>query len=62
MRSAAKQQLSHGTVPPMKVHVVFAHPAEDSFGAALHRRLVEALRERGDEVADFDLYSMGSSR
>ncbi len=43
----------------MRVHVVFAHPAEDSYGASLHQRLVETLRKRGDEVADFDLHRMG---
>ncbi|WP_027169759.1 NAD(P)H-dependent oxidoreductase [Mesorhizobium sp. WSM3224] len=42
----------------MKVNVVYAHPAEDSYLASLHRRIVEVLRARGDEVVDFDLYAM----
>ncbi len=41
----------------MRVLVLFAHPLETSFVAALHRRVVEVLRERGHEVDDLDLYA-----
>jgi putative NADPH-quinone reductase len=39
----------------MRVLVLFAHPLETSFGAALHREVVAALRSRGHEVDDCDL-------
>lgn len=42
----------------MKVNVVYAHPAADSYLASLHQRVLRALRARGDEVIDFDLYAM----
>ncbi|WP_421760634.1 NAD(P)H-dependent oxidoreductase [Devosia sp.] len=42
----------------MKVNVVYAHPAADSYSASLHQRIVRTLRARGDEVIDFDLYAM----
>lgn len=42
----------------MRVNVVYAHPLADSYQASLHRRLVQALKTRGDEVVDFDLYEM----
>ena len=42
----------------MKVNVVYAHPAADSYQASLHRRVVHVLRARGDEVVDFDLHEM----
>ena len=41
----------------MRVLVVYAHPLETSFVAALHRRVVEVLHERGHEVDDLDLYA-----
>src|SRR5215469_9780530 len=41
----------------MRVLVVFAHPLADSFTAALHRTVVEALRRVGHEVDDCDLYA-----
>jgi NAD(P)H dehydrogenase (quinone) len=41
----------------MRVLVLYAHPREDSYGAALHRCVVETLRARGDEVDDCDLYA-----
>ncbi len=41
----------------MRVLVLYAHPLETSFVAALHRRVVEVLRERGHEVDDLDLYA-----
>ncbi len=43
----------------MRVLVVFAHPAETSFGAAVHDRLVSTLRARGHEVDDCDLHAEG---
>ena len=39
----------------MRILVLFAHPVETSFGAALHAKLVEALRARGHKVDDCDL-------
>ena len=41
----------------MRVFVLFAHPVETSFAAALHRAAVAALREGGHEVDDCDLYA-----
>lgn len=41
----------------MKALVLFAHPCEESFGAALHRQIVESLTERGWDVDDCDLYA-----
>lgn len=41
----------------MRVLVLFAHPLETSFVAALHRRVVETLRGGGHEVDDLDLYA-----
>ena len=41
----------------MRVMVVFAHPVETSFNAAIHKVVVEALRGRGHEVDDCDLYA-----
>lgn len=43
----------------MKVLVLYAHPVETSFQAALHRATVEALREGGHSVDDCDLYAEG---
>jgi len=40
----------------MRVLVLFAHPLEASFGAALHRQVIDALRSRGHEIDDCDLY------
>lgn len=37
--------------------VVYAHPCEESFVAALHRATVEKLAEAGWEVDDCDLYA-----
>jgi putative NADPH-quinone reductase len=39
--------------------VLYAHPLEDSFNAALHRTVVAALRDSGHEVDDCDLYAEG---
>jgi NAD(P)H dehydrogenase (quinone) len=43
----------------MRVLVLFAHPVETSFGAAIHGRVVETLRRRGHEVDDCDLNAEG---
>lgn len=43
----------------MRVMVLFAHPVETSFQAALHRATVEALRRAGHEVDDCDLNAEG---
>ncbi len=40
----------------MRALVVFAHPLENSFSAALHGVVVETLRGRGWDVDDCDLY------
>ena len=39
----------------MRVLVLFAHPVETSFSAALHRKVVERLRANGHDVDDCDL-------
>ena len=41
----------------MRVLVVYAHPVESSFNAALHARVVAELRDAGHEVDDCDLYA-----
>ena len=41
----------------MRVLVLFAHPVETSYSAALHRATVEALKASGYEVDDCDLYA-----
>jgi NAD(P)H dehydrogenase (quinone) len=43
----------------LRVLVLFAHPVATSFGASLHRTLVETLRARGHEVDDCDLNAEG---
>ena len=43
----------------MKVLVLFAHPVETSFGAAVHRTVVEALGKAGHTVDDCDLNAEG---
>ena len=43
----------------MRVLVLFAHPVETSFGAAVHRTLVATLAGRGHEVDDCDLNAEG---
>ena len=43
----------------MRILVLFAHPVETSFGAAVHAKTVETLRKRGHEVDDCDLYAEG---
>jgi NAD(P)H dehydrogenase (quinone) len=41
----------------MRVLVLYAHPVETSLHAALHERVVTALRAAGHEVDDCDLYA-----
>lgn len=41
----------------MRVLVVYAHPVETSFAAALHRTVVDTLTAGGHEVDDCDLYA-----
>ena len=43
----------------MRILVLFAHPVETSFAAAAHATMVAALRKRGHEVDDCDLYAEG---
>jgi putative NADPH-quinone reductase len=43
----------------MRVLILYANPVETSFGAGLHRQVVDALRSRGHEVDDCDLYAEG---
>ncbi len=43
----------------MRVLVVFAHPSPISFNASLHAQVLEALRQKGHEVDDCDLYAEG---
>lgn len=41
----------------MRVLVLYAHPVQRSFCAALHAATVEALKASGHEVDDLDLYA-----
>jgi NAD(P)H dehydrogenase (quinone) len=41
----------------VRVLVLFAHPCEESFGAALHAKAIVTLRRAGHEVDDCDLYA-----
>jgi NAD(P)H dehydrogenase (quinone) len=43
----------------LRVLVLFAHPVETSFAAALHAMVVEVLRAKGHEVDDRDLNAEG---
>lgn len=43
----------------MRILVLFAHPVETSFNAALHAKVVATLRARGHEVDDCDLNAEG---
>jgi putative NADPH-quinone reductase len=43
----------------MRVFVIYCHPVETSYNAALHRVTVEALTAAGYEVDDCDLYAEG---
>src|SRR3954452_20383299 len=41
----------------MKILVLYAHPVETSYNAALHRTIVERLTAKGHTVDDCDLYA-----
>ncbi|WP_417687175.1 NAD(P)H-dependent oxidoreductase [Roseibium sp.] len=43
----------------MRVFVLFAHPVENSFGAALHDEVLRSLEQAGHDVDDCDLYAEG---
>ncbi|MFM2281384.1 MAG: hypothetical protein RLZZ444_3615 [Pseudomonadota bacterium] len=43
----------------MRVLVLHSHPVESSFGAALHKQTIEALKNAGHEVDDCNLYAEG---
>lgn len=43
----------------MRVLVLYAHPVESSYGAALHRQAVDSLAAAGHTVDDCDLYAEG---
>ena len=43
----------------MRILVLYCHPLENSFNAAIHRTAVQALRGAGHEVDDCDLYAEG---
>lgn len=43
----------------MRVLVLYCHPNPESYGAALHRRVVDSLTAAGHEVDDCDLYGEG---
>jgi NAD(P)H dehydrogenase (quinone) len=43
----------------MRVLVLYAHPVETSFGASVHRTLVETLAKSGHEIDDCDLNAEG---
>lgn len=43
----------------MRILVLFAHPVETSYQAALHREVVATLKASGHEVDDCDLYREG---
>lgn len=43
----------------MRVLVLYAHPNPESFAAALHATVVEALTAAGHDVDDCDLYAEG---
>ena len=45
--------------PDMRVLVVYSHPVETSFSAAMHAEVVHSLRAAGHEVDDCDLYAEG---
>lgn len=43
----------------MRYLVIYAHPVDDSFVAALHRKVVSALHAAGHAVDDCDLHAEG---
>ncbi|MEP0518796.1 MAG: NAD(P)H-dependent oxidoreductase [Hyphomicrobiales bacterium] len=43
----------------MRVLVIYAHPVETSFNAAMHTCVLETLEKAGHEIDDCDLYAEG---
>ena len=43
----------------MRVLVIFCHPVETSYNAALHKEVVAGLKQAGHDVDDCDLYAEG---
>jgi NAD(P)H dehydrogenase (quinone) len=43
----------------MRVLVIYCHPNPTSFASRLHQTVIQALRDRGHEVTDLDLYGEG---
>ena len=43
----------------MRVLVIYCHPVAESFAAAAHATVLQALAEAGHEVTDVDLYAEG---
>jgi NAD(P)H dehydrogenase (quinone) len=41
----------------LRVLVVYCHPNETSFASTLHQTVLKALRSRGHDVTDLDLYA-----
>lgn len=41
----------------MRALVLYSHPCEESFGSALHTRILDSLNARGWDVDDCDLYA-----
>ena len=41
----------------MRVLVIYSHPVETSYSAAVHAQVVGSLRAAGHEVDDCDLYA-----
>jgi NAD(P)H dehydrogenase (quinone) len=41
----------------MRVLVIFCHPVAESFAAAAHQTVLQALVEAGHEVTDVDFYA-----
>jgi putative NADPH-quinone reductase len=41
----------------MRVLVIYCDPTETSFASVLHRTVLQALRSRGHEIMDLDLYA-----
>ncbi|MDD0810167.1 NAD(P)H-dependent oxidoreductase [Curvibacter sp. RS43] len=43
----------------MRILVIYCHPVETSYNAALHQQVLQSLRQAGHEVDDCDLYAEG---
>jgi len=46
-------------ISAMRVLVIYCHPVESSYNAALHTEVVTQLKKAGHEVDDCDLYAEG---